>query len=65
MNPHRCRRLDCPCRPLPWIALCALCVGGALGYVPGDSCEETTAEEFDRPEDRRAAYPDGEPEAAL
>lgn len=55
----RCRRADCPCRPLPWIALCALCVGGILGAIPGDPPDDA-AEVFDSPEDRRAAYPDGE-----
>lgn len=56
---NRCRRHDCPCRPLPWIALCALCCGGIFGEIAGDPPDDA-AEVFDSPEDRAAAYPDGE-----
>lgn len=53
--------MRCPCRAcsfpsLPWVALC---VGGILGAIPGDPPDDAT-EVFDSPEDRRAAYPDGE-----
>lgn len=61
MNPHRCRFPNCGLPALAWIALCALDLGGALGEIPGDG--PLDGEEFDAPEDRRAAYPDGEPGA--
>ncbi len=56
--------MRCPCRAcsfpsLPWVALCVLCVGGILGAIPGDPPDDA-AEVFDSPEDRAAAYPDGE-----
>ncbi len=55
--PHRCRVAHCGLRALPWIALCALDLGGVLGEIPGDSPDDVE-EAFDRPEDRRAAYPE-------
>ncbi len=60
-TPSRCRVAHCGLTALPWIALCALDLGGALGEIPGDPASEASEEVFDSPADRLAAYPEVRP----
>jgi len=57
-----CRFPNCGLPALAWIALCAYDCGTLLGDLPGSPADDSV-ECFDSPEDLRAAYPDGEPEA--